>query len=179
MSENTPELPPVQPPEMPRPIDRRSLEDRVYEIEASAEEAAALARRFALVAVKSLSARIELEPDGDAIHAEGRLIARIVQSCAISGDDLPVEIDVPVSFRFAPERAIDADEIELEEDECDEIPFTGHFFDLGEAVSQSLALSIDPYASGPNAEEVRKKAGLMDESASGPFAALAALKTDN
>ena len=68
------------------------------------------------------------------------------------------------------------EEVELDEGELDEIPFEGHLFDLGEAVAQSLALAIDPYAEGPNAERVRKEAGLLDEAASGAFAALAALK---
>jgi hypothetical protein len=43
-------------------------------------------------------------------------------------------------------------------------------------MAQSLALAIDPYATGPEAERVRKEAGLLGEAASGPFAALAALK---
>ena len=64
------------------------------------------------------------------------------------------------------------------EGDLDEIPFEGHVFDLGEAVAQSLALAIDPYAVGPNAEQARKDAGIGDEAASGPFAALAALKKD-
>jgi hypothetical protein len=45
-------------------------------------------------------------------------------------------------------------------------------------VAQSLSLAVDPYAAGPNAEQARKDAGLGDEAASGPFAALAALKKD-
>ena len=49
-------------------------------------------------------------------------------------------------------------------------------FDLGEAVAQDLALAIDPYAVGPGAERARKEAGLLDEAAAGPFAALEALK---
>ena len=48
--------------------------------------------------------------------------------------------------------------------------------DLGEAIAQSLALAVDPFATGPGAEQARKEAGLMDEGAAGPFAALAALK---
>jgi hypothetical protein len=43
-------------------------------------------------------------------------------------------------------------------------------------VAQSLALAIDPYAVGPNAEQARKDGGLLDPGAAGPFAALAALK---
>ena len=99
-----------------------------------------------------------------------------MQSCAISGEDLPVAIDEPVELRFVPEETPNAEEVELEESELDEIPYDGRLFDLGEAVAQSLALAIDPYAVGPEAERTRKEAGLADEAASGPFAALAALK---
>ena len=53
----------------------------------------------------------------------------------------------------------------------------GTAFDLGEAVAQSFGLAIDPYAAGPEADSVRREAGIVDEDApSGPFAALAALK---
>src|SRR5690606_24582206 len=129
-------------------------------------------------AIERLAAEVRLEADGDAIKADGRLTAGIVQSCAVSGEDLPVVIDEPLTLRFVPERAIADEEIELAEDDLDEIPFAGHVFDLGEAVAQSLARAIDPYAVGPEAEKARKQAGLLDESAAGPFAALAALKKD-
>ena len=61
-------------------------------------------------------------------------------------------------------------------DACDEIEYEGTQFDLGEQIAQTLSLAIDPYATGPNAERVRKQAGLGDEAGSGPFAALAALR---
>ena len=64
---------------------------------------------------------------------------------------------------------------ELDAKACDEIEYSGTSFDLGEAVAQSLALVIDPFAVGPNAEEARRKAGLIGEEAAGPFAALAKL----
>lgn len=163
-------------PELSRPIDRRHLTARPVRLEATAEERAALAQRFALVAVHRLEAEVELARDGEAVNARGRLKAAIVQSCAVSGDDLPVTIDEPLALRFVPEQAVDEDEAELEASELDEIPFVGDVFDLGEAVAQSLSLAIDPYATGPNAEQARKDAGLGDEAASGPFAALAALK---
>lgn len=163
-------------PEFSRPIDRRHLTARPSQMVASEDERAALARRFGLVRVDRLEAEIELESDGEAVNASGRLKADIVQSCAVSGEDLPVAIDEPLALRFVPERAIEDAELELEESQLDEIAFAGHVFDLGEAVAQSLALAIDPYAVGPDAEQARKDAGIADEAASGPFAALAALK---
>ena len=162
--------------EFSRPIDRRHLTALPTKLTANDDERAALARRFGLVRVDQLEAEVSLEADGEAVNASGRLKAQIVQSCAISGDDLPVTIDEPLVVRFVPEQVIEDEEVELEESQLDEVPFTGHVFDLGEAVAQSLALAIDPYAVGPNAEQARKEAGLADEAASGPFAALAALK---
>ena len=104
--------------------------------------------------------------------------AAVVQSCSVSGEDLPVSIDEPVSLHFVPARGPSApdEEIELEAQELDEIEFSGSLFDLGEELAQTLAVAIDPYAVGPNAEEARHKAGLLDKAISGPFAALAALK---
>lgn len=165
-------------PEFSRPIDRRHLTARPVRLEAGAEEREALARRFGLVAIHRLEAEVELAADGEAVDARGRLSADVVQSCAITGEDLPVTMEEPLTLRFVPEQAVEAEEVELEESDLDEIPFSGDVFDLGEAVAQSLSLAIDPYAVGPNAEQARKDAGLTDQAASGPFAALAALKKD-
>jgi uncharacterized metal-binding protein YceD (DUF177 family) len=168
----------MNPPEFSRPIDRRRLPSGPVGLAANAQENAAVAERFGLVRVDKLEASLLLEEQGEAIFARGRLNAEIVQSCAISAEDLPVTIDEPLELRFVPERPIDAEELELHSDELDEITFDGDALDLGEAVAQSLALAIDPYAVGPEAERVRQEAGLLDEAASGPFAALAALKKD-
>ena len=165
-------------PEFSRPIDRRQITARPVRIEANEAERAALARRFAIVSVGRLEAELELIVDGDAVEARGRLGADIVQSCAVSGEDLAVTIDEPLALRFVPEQPVEGEEIELDAGELDELPYTGTVFDLGEAVAQSLALAIDPYAVGPDAEQARKAAGITDEAASGPFAALAALKRD-
>jgi uncharacterized metal-binding protein YceD (DUF177 family) len=166
----------MNPSEFPREFNLRSLPDDAVILTATPEERAALARRFGLVSIHSLEAVVTLAPDGQGVAAQGRLSADIVQSCAISGEDLPVGIDEPLALRFVPERAVAEDEIELEAEELDEITFSGTSFDLGEAVAQTLALSIDPYATGPQAEEIRRTAGLSTPEASGPFAALAALK---
>ena len=165
-------------PELSRLIDLRQILAKPVAIEANEEERAALARRFALVRIDRLEAEVRLDVDGEAVNATGRLRAAIVQSCAISGEDLPVAIDEPLALRFVPERPVAEEEIELDESALDDIPYSGTAFDLGEAVAQSLALAIDPYMVGPNAERVRKEAGLLDEAAAGPFAALAALKKD-
>ena len=166
----------MSPPELSRPVDRRQILARPVAIEATEQERTALARRFAVVRIDRLEAEVALEVDGQAVNAKGRLRAALVQSCAVSGEDVAVAIDEPLALRFVPERPVTQEELELEEGALDEIPFSGTAFDLGEAVAQSLALAIDPYIVGPNAQRVRKEAGLLDEAAAGPFAALAALK---
>lgn len=164
--------------EFARMFDPRLLPGAEQVLIASAEECAALARRFDLVRIDRLEARIMLDQDGAAVTAKGQLLAEIVQSCAISGEDLPVSIAEAVSLRFVPEGAPTApdEEIELEAEDLDEVAYSGGQFDLGEALAQTLALAIDPYAEGPNAEAARQAAGLNEPDASGPFAALAALK---
>ena len=165
-------------PEFSRAVDRRHLKAAPLRLVAGEAERKALARRFGLVAIARLEAEVSLEADGEAVDAKGTLSADIVQSCAITGDDLPVTIAEPLTLRFVPEAPATEEELELAEDELDEIPYSGTAFDLGEAVAQSLALAIDPFATGPEADRVRKEKGLLDEAASGPFAALAALKKD-
>lgn len=165
-------------PELSRMIDRRHILERPVEITATADECVALSHRFALVRIDRLEATVQLTAKGDRISADGRLQADFVQTCAVSGDDLPGSIDVPLAIHFVPEQPIEAEELEVAEDELDDIPYTGTTFDLGEAVAQTLALSIDPYAVGPNADKVRKEKGLLEPGAVGPFAALAALKKD-
>lgn len=175
-------------PEFSRPVSLRQIVGTPYEIEASATERTALARRFAISSVDRLVARISLDRQGDRVLIEGSLDADIVQACAVSGEDFPVRVAEKIALRFVPEGSIhpslseDEDiEIELGEGDLDEIEYVGDTFDLGEAVAQTLALAIDPYAVGPEAQAAREKAGIIhdDEATSGPLAeALAGLKKD-
>ena len=165
-------------PEFSRLVDRRNLKAAPLTLTADEAERKALARRFGLVAIDLLEAEVSLEAEGEAVAAEGLLRAEVVQTCAVTGDDLPVTIAEPLSLRFVPEAPVTEEEVELVEEELDEIPYSGTAFDLGEAVAQSLALAIDPYATGPDADRLREEKGLSGDEASGPFAALAALKKD-
>lgn len=166
-------------PEFSRRFDVRQAEGRTIELTASEDERKALARRFELVRIERLEAQILLTRSGDTVLAKGPLEAEIVQSCAVSAEDLPVAIREIVDVRFVPARPDMPEEMELSADELDEIEYHGAEFDLGEAVAQSLALAIDPFAAGPQADEARRKAGLLGEGDAGPFAALKGLKRDD
>ena len=167
--------------EFTRMIDLRQLVLEPLHFEATEAECAALAQRFDLVAVKRLVADVALEQDRNKVLAKGRLDADVVQSCAISGEDLPVRIAEPLNLRFVPAGTAHRpdEEVELALDDLDEIEFSGTAIDLGEALAQSMALAIDPFAEGPDADRVRRELGLLDEGSAGPFAALAKLKQPN
>ena len=167
-------------PEFSKMIDRRHISAPPVELSADENQRAALAARFGLVAIDALSASISLELDGEVVKASGTMQAEIVQSCAISREDLPVQIHEEITFSFVPEHALSTEEeVELEEEDLDEIPYSGTTFDLGEAVAQSLALAIDPYATGPDADRMRAEHDLSDKGPQGPLQeALAKLKRD-
>lgn len=150
-------------------------------IEPDAAERAALARRFGLPSIASLRAELTLTPHGQAIEARGRMRAAFEQRCAVANEPFAATMDEPLAIRFVPALAAvsEDEEAEFDPDEPDEIEYQGAAFDLGEAVAQSFGLALDPYATGPEAEAVRRAAGLADETApAGPFAALAALRND-
>ncbi|MBH1944958.1 DUF177 domain-containing protein [Erythrobacter sp. YJ-T3-07] len=166
----------VTPPEFSRPIALRQITGQPLVLEATDQERADLARRFAISSVDRLVARIALDRQGDRVGVTGTLEADITQPCAVSGEDFPVAIVEDIALRFVPEGSIhpslqEDEEIELEAQDLDEIEYAGGNFDLGEAIAQSLALAIDPYAEGPNADKVRKKVGIeTDDAPRGPLA---------
>lgn len=161
--------------------------DKVHEGErielvASDSERDELARRLGLVALDRLAAhcvldRKEIGDKPGTIRARGRIKAALTQACVASGESLPAYIDEAFELHFHPEptRAPD-DEIELSGDELDVIFHDGNAIELGEAIADTLAIALDPYPRGPNAELSLKQAGVLSEEQAGPFAALAALR---
>ena len=164
--------------EFERLFDAARLPAGEQMLEANEAERTALAKRFGLVAVKRLTARVTMAADGPTVRATGRLEADVVQSCAVSGDDLPAPIAEPVALHFVPALPPSAGEVELDAADLDQIEMDGTRFDLGEAIAQGMALGIDPYAEGPGAKEARRKAGILNEGEGGAFAALKGLLGD-
>lgn len=168
-------------PELSRPVKLDTLGElpRALRIEADETERAALAARFRIVAIGRLEAEAMLTRIGDAVEMAGRIVADVVQSCVASGEDVPQAIDEPFTLRFVPQMTGEGsadEEIELDEGELDEIPYTGGAIDAGEAVAQTLALALDPYPRAPDAEKALKAAGVKSEEEAKPAGALAGLK---
>lgn len=165
--------------EFSRIIKGDHLPAGVLTISADADERAALARRFGLTSIEQLDASVTLTERDGSVDAAGKLQARYHQRCAIADEPFANWLDEALAVRFVRALAPGSEDeaLEFSADEPDEIEYDGASFDLGEAVAQSFGLAIDPYATGPDAERLRREAGIADENAPrGPFAALAALK---
>ena len=167
-------------PEFSRPVrvDTLGAEPRKMTVTAEEDERIALARRFALPAIRALAAEASLMRNGDEVIAKGRIRAAVTQSCVASGEPVEAEIDEPFELLFRPMSAPGRpdEEVELSEGELDIGFYDGAVVDLGEAVAETLALSLDPYPRAPGAEEALRAAGVKSEEEAGAFGALAGLK---
>lgn len=150
--------------------------DRI-ELAAGGSERADIAERLRLSSLERLEAHAILERDGDRVRARGRVRAALEQNCIATGDPVSEHVDEPFEIVFLPEPESGADEeIELGEEDCDTVFYDGGSIDLGSAIADTLALSIDPYPRSAGADAALKEAGVLSEGEAGPFAALAKLR---
>jgi uncharacterized metal-binding protein YceD (DUF177 family) len=149
------------------------------DIVADDEERRAVADRLGLLNLDRFEAHAVLSRDGQKIRANGRLKAALDQSCVATGDPVPAHIDEPFELLFvpAPKSSGADDDIELGEDDLDTVFHDGSAIDLGGAIADTLALSLDPYPRSAGADAALKEAGVLTEEEASPFAALAALKS--
>jgi uncharacterized metal-binding protein YceD (DUF177 family) len=137
-----------------------------------------IADRLGIRSLDRLEAHATLERKGEIVRARGRLKASLCQSCVVTDDPVDAHADEPFDIYFLPEPAQGTpdEELELAESDCDVVFHDGSAIDLGEAIADTLALSLDPYPRSAGAEAALKEAGVLTEAEAGPFAALAKLK---
>ncbi len=161
----------------PIPIDTIGAGAVEHEITASLDECAALAKRFGLKAIASLTARADVRREGVQIFADGSVQAEVTQSCVVTDEPIAHSVREDFSLRFVPDDAPkDEEEIELSADECETLSYAGAAIDLGEAAAETVALTLDPFPRGPNADEALRDAGVISEEEAGPFGALKGLR---
>jgi uncharacterized metal-binding protein YceD (DUF177 family) len=141
-------------------------------------ERRSVADRLGLSSLDRLEAHAVLTRNGEIVRAEGRISATLEQSCVVTGDPVAAHVDEPFALVFmpAPQSAAPEEEIELGAEDCDTVFYDGAAIDLGSAIADTLALSIDPYPRSAGAEAALKEAGVLTEEQASPFAALAKLR---
>ena len=152
-------------------------------IELAADEAelAAIAKRLGLSRLDRLEAHATVARTGNVVRAYGRLAASLAQSCVVTSEPVPAHVDEAFELVFMPEPTDGGpdDEIELGESDCDVVFYDGAAIDLGTAIADTLALSLNPYPGSAGADAALKEAGILTEEQASPFAALAALKKND
>ena len=140
-----------------------------------------IAKRLGLLSLDRVEAHATLGRTGPIVRAEGRLVAILDQSCVVTGDPVAAHVDEPFAILFMPEPPPGAadEEIELGESDCDVVFYDGAMIDLGTAIADTLALSIDPYPRSASAQATLKEAGVLTEEQASPFAVLAKLKKND
>lgn len=164
-------------PEFSRRIDglRLSPGGEHYEISAKPEERAALARRFDLLALDRLAAKVRLTPmAGGYYRLAAEFEAQLTQACAITSEPVPARVAESFTLIYGPVE--ESSEIVLDGDAEPVEPLDDGMIDIGEAVAQQLSLALDPFPRAPGAS-LEEEADLSDDSPrESPFAALAKLR---
>ena len=152
------------------------------DLEASAEECMALAPRLGLLAIGSVSAKLDIRKskDGSVVTVTGRLAAKVTQECIVTLEPVEAEVSTELSERFVRQEKIESEAIIEVEDEkyYDEI-IEGDSIDIGEMVSQCLTLELEPYPRKEGVEFELSESDLNAEGVTGPFMELTGLIRNN
>ena len=166
-------------PEFSRPVDlaRIGATETVHEVSAAPAERAALARRFGLLGLERLEARVRVRRGrgGALIYVSGHLSADVTQECVVTLEPVRnrVEEDFSVAYGQVAEGDVDVD---LEDESAVE-PLPDGPLDIGEAVAQELSLALDPYPHAPGAAVESDEGGeTAPPGRINPFSALAKLR---
>lgn len=148
----------------------------------------ALARRFGIPEVVSLSGVAKVRPYRKVgLTVDGSFRAEVVQSCVVTLEPVRQTVEERFTQRYLPEDMIEPEalevgnereiEIDLEAEDAPE-PMAGNGVELGEAVAERLSLALDPYPrkSGAAFERSADEPGDARESKPNPFAALEKLR---
>jgi uncharacterized metal-binding protein YceD (DUF177 family) len=157
-------------------IDTLGSAVRQIAIEAGPEERTALARRFDLAGLESLTATANVTAGASGFDASGSLSAAVIQNCVITSAPVAARIVEKFSLRFVDPSAFVAvsEDMELSGSDCDVVMTDDGAIDLGEAVAQSLGLALDPFPRSEDAADGNERVWKLGVE-TGPFAALGAL----
>lgn len=164
------------------PVGNISANPVTVRMSASREECEALARQWGVSSVSALDAELHLTRwKRDGVRVSGQVRAELVQPSVVSLEPVASVVDEPVDAVFVPEgsrlaRPEPNDSGEwIVDPEGPDAPetFSGDAIDVGNAVSECVALAIEPYPRLPG-EIFTPPDQPEEEEADGdsPFAAL-------
>ena len=171
-------------PEFPRPVavDRLGSRETRMTVTATPEECAALAKRYGILAVDSLTARLRLRrlSGSGLIRLTGTLSASVAQACVVTLEPVPEQVEESFEMLYGVNKDADDMEVLVHFDEVDPPePIEHGEIDVGEAVAEHLALGLEPFPrrAGAVFEPMAEEEEVEDEPATpNPFAALVNLK---
>jgi uncharacterized metal-binding protein YceD (DUF177 family) len=134
-------------------LDRIGHTEVVHDIAASAGECAALAKRFDLLGIEMLQARLRLRRarGGSVLRLSGRLTADVVQACVVTLAPVHGHVETEFTTLYGDGEA-GGEGIDIDPDTDATLePWPEGPLDLGETVAQELALVLDPYPRAPGA----------------------------
>ena len=143
-------------------------------LEPDAAMRAKIARALDLASLDAFVAELSLKPaDNAGYRLMGRVKASAVQTCGITLEPLPVEIDQRFSVDLAESvEAPEDDEVEVSlDDDAPDLLEDGRI-DLGQYAVEQLALQLDPFPRKPGAEFVQPE----EPAEISPFAVLKQFK---
>jgi len=146
---------------------------------ANEEELEALAKRFGIVALKHLHAKLHLVRihSGEMAEVKGRFYATVVQDCVVTLEPFEAELDEEFTAYFArPDTIPKSEDMDIDDDHSPEPISANGEIDLGELTAQHVALAIDPHPRKPGVVfEVPRDAKAVEVGAKplNPFAVLA------
>jgi uncharacterized metal-binding protein YceD (DUF177 family) len=142
-------------------------------IEASDEEREQLSRRFDLITLDRLVAKVELRRlSAELVLLEVEFEAEFEQCCTVTLEPVPGAVCERFSLVYGPAPEAER-EITVSDDEPAFEPLDGESIDIGEAVAQELSLSLPVFPRDPEAV-----VDVTPDPFEGPFTSLARLRRD-
>ncbi len=153
------------PYEFSRPFEIAELTsiEAPFAVAATAPEREALCRRLDLLALDRLEAEGTVSAGaGGVVRVRGRLRAHATQRCVVTLEPVPAELEVAFERTFVRSGAASR-LLDLDPEQLDLEPLVGDILDLGEVVTEELALALDPYPRAEGAEEALRELGIRSD----------------
>ncbi len=137
-----------------------------------ADARARIVKALDLASLQSFEAEVALTPSRAGWTLSGRVVAKLEQTCGITLEPLPVEVDERFTVELVEATEPEPDEVDVSiDDDAPDVIEDGRI-DLGQYAVEQLTLTLDPFPRKPGAEFVQPE----EPAEISPFAVLKAFK---